>query len=459
MIQIDSMAAGEDLETQRQSGAAYGLGPSLADGFDVVVLEGPDAGARVALDGEATAKILVGTGPFCSPRLTDRAASRRHASLEVTDAGLLVTDLGSTNGTFVNDARVLAAILGPRDRLRLGSTVIQATPRSPALHPQTAVRAFGRVSSSSPRMLNALALCERLAKTDVPIVLEGETGTGKELVAECIHEASPRAAKPFVVLDCRTTPRDQVEAHLFGEVARDGAARPGIFDLANGGTLLLDEPADLAPEIQTKLLRALDKGVVARVGDPTPVKIDVRLLVATSQDLERLIEEGRFREDLYFRLAGARIELPPLRRRREDVPLLASQIWADLGGRNFVPAELLERFEGYDWPGNVRELERAIERFVALGDKASFAVQRTQHRAPGPAGRVAEPAAASADDALAKILAAKLGYSEARRRMLEEFERAYLEKALADNKGNVAAAAAASGIARRHFQRLRARQG
>jgi DNA-binding NtrC family response regulator len=440
-----------DLETQRQGGAP----PPLADGFDVVVLEGPDAGTRVAIDGAATAKVLVGSGPFCSPRLTDRAVSRRHASLEVTDAGLLVTDLGSTNGTFINEGRVLTALLGPRDRLRVGSTVLQATPRSPVPVAHAGARSFGRVSSSSPRMLNVLALCERLAPTDVPLVLEGETGTGKELLAECIHEASPRAAKAFVVLDCRTTPRDLVEAHLFGEAQRDGAVRPGIFDLANGGTLLLDEPADLAPEIQTKLLRALDKGVIARVGDPTPVKIDVRLLAATTQDLEKLIEEGRFREDLYFRLAGARIELPPLRRRREDVPLLASQIWADLGGRNFVPTELLERFEGYDWPGNVRELERAIERFLALGDKASFAVQRTHRGAPG---KVDAAAASSSDDALAKILAAKLGYSEARRRMLEEFERAYLEKALADNKGNVAAAAASSGIARRHFQRLKARQ-
>src|SRR5439155_17074178 len=140
------------------------------------------------------------------------------------------------------------------------------------------------------------ALCEKLAPTDVPIILEGETGTGKEILAECIHEASARAAGPFVVLDCRTTPRELVEAHLFGEVARgDGqTARAGIFELANGGTLLVDEPGDLDPDAQTKLLRAIDKGTITRVGDQRPITIDARIVVATTQNLDKLVEEGKF---------------------------------------------------------------------------------------------------------------------------------------------------------------------
>ncbi len=181
----------------------------------------------------------------------------------------------------------------------------------------------------------------------------------------------------------------------------------------------------------------------------------MRTVVATSSDLDKLVETGKFREDLYFRLAGARIEIPPLRRRREDVPLLASELWTELGGRGPLPDEFLERFEAYDWPGNVRELERAVERFLALGDSVSLVVQRT-HRPlarPDLPQREGEPAGL-----LERVLAANLPYSEARARVLEDFERAYLERALAENRGNVAAAAAASGIARRHFQRIRARQ-
>ena len=290
----------------------------------------------------------------------------------------------------------------------------------------------------------------------MPIVLEGETGTGKELLAECIHEASPRAQEPFVVLDCRTTPRGLVEAHLFGELRADGTVRAGIFELASGGTLLVDEPGDLDLDVQAKLLRALDKGAIVRLGDTAPVEVDARVIVATSHDLDKLVEEGKFREDLYYRLAGARIELPPLRRRREDIPLLAGELWTELGGKGLLPDEFLERFEAYDWPGNVRELERAIERFLALGDKVSLLV--TPHAPSRGAPRSAGAEAGERSGLLERVLGANLGYSEARQRVLEEFERAYLEKALADNGGNVAAAAASSGIARRHFQRIRARQ-
>jgi DNA-binding NtrC family response regulator len=207
--------------------------------------------------------------------------------------------------------------------------------------------------------------------------------------------------------------------------------------------------------VQGKLLRALDRGTIVRIGDPRPVQVDARLVVATSQNLDKLVEAGRFREDLYYRLAGARIEIPPLRRRREDIAPLAGELWSELGGKGLLPDELLERFEGYDWPGNVRELERAVERFLALGDTVSILVTHA-HR------HVARPdlpaLAGEANGLLERIVGGKLGYSEARQRVLEEFERAYVEKALAEHNGNVAAASAASGIARRHFQRIRARQ-
>jgi two-component system response regulator HydG len=440
-----------DLETRRERTQTA----AASTEFDVLVVQGANEGTSRRVD-TAAGKILVGTAQTCELRLSDRTVSRRHVSLELSELGLLVTDLGSTNGTFLNEARVTSGYLGERDRLRLGSTVLQASPRAGEKKTAPGSRALGRMASSSPRMLNVLALCEQLARTDVPIVLEGETGTGKELLAECIHDASPRAQQPFVVLDCRTTPAGLVEAHLFGEVSRaDGAVHAGIFELAHGGTLLIDEPGDLSLEVQTKLLRALDKGVIVRVGDTKPTQVDARVIVATASDLDKLVEERKFREDLYYRLAGARIELPPLRKRREDIPLLAGELWTDLGGRGLVPDEFLERFEGYDWPGNVRELAHAVERFLALGEKASLLVARS-HRHAGSSGR--PDLATENEDVLKRVLAANLGYSEARHRVLEEFERAYLEKALADHRGNVGAAAAASGIARRYFQRLRARQ-
>jgi DNA-binding NtrC family response regulator len=449
MVKESGMPAREptpDLETQRQSA----LVPMPVTEFDVVVSKGLDSGLSSRID-SAAGKILLGTAPVCDLRLSDPTVSRRHAALELSDRGLLVTDLGSTNGTFINEARVVAGYVGERDRLRLGSTVLQINARVGEPRPGGAMRSFGRMASTSPRMVSVFALCERLAATDVSIVLEGETGTGKERLAECIHESSPRASRPFVVLDCPTTPRGLIESHLFGEAR--GAVQPGIFELAHGGTLLIDEPADLELEMQAKLLRALDKGVIVRAGDATPQHVDVRVIVATARNLDKLVEEGKFREDLYYRLAGARVELPPLRRRREDIPLLAAELWSEVGGTGLVPDEFFESFQAYDWPGNVRELERAIERYVVLGDQAALAVGRTPRRA-GPE----TPDDPGGDDLLTRVLGANLAYPEARRRLLQEFETAYIEKALADYGGNVGAAAAASGIARRYFQRIRARR-
>jgi two-component system response regulator HydG len=441
-----------DGETRRQETSI----PVPPASFEVVVVEGRDVGGRALLE-PSSGKVLVGTGPLCELRLTDPTVSRRHASIELTELGVLVTDHGSTNGSFIGDGRIVVAYLSPGVRLRLGSTTIET--RAITSEPTKMRRAgsLGRMASTSPRMMNVLALCTKLASTDVPIVLEGETGAGKELLAESIHEASPRAEQPFIVLDCRTTPRGLAEAHLFGERRSDGTINAGIFELASGGTLLVDEPGDLDLDVQAKLLRALDKGVIVRLGDTQAEKVDARIIVATSHDLDKLVEEKKFREDLYYRLAGARIEVPPLRRRREDIPLLAGELWTELGGKGLLPDEFLERYEAYDWPGNVRELERAIERFLALGDNVSLLVTRTHRHVARP--DIPEMAGGGGgNDVLTRILGANLAYSEARQRVLEEFERAYLEKALADSGGNVAAAAASSGIARRHFQRIRARQ-
>jgi DNA-binding NtrC family response regulator len=292
-------------------------------------------------------------------------------------------------------------------------------------------------------------LCERLAQTDVPVLLQGPTGTGKELLAESLHEAGPRAAGPFVVFDCAAVSPPLIESQLFGHErgAFTGAAmlRKGVFELADGGTLFIDEIADLDISLQARLLRALERGEVCRLGSESWIKVDVRILAATRCDLRREVRAGRFRDDLFFRLAVARIELPPLCRRHGDIRLLTRRFWELSGGDSPIPEALLERFEAYHWPGNVRELHNAVSRAIALGGLAEFeTLADTREREI---------------DIVDQIIDLELSLPRARQRMLAEFERRYIETALARHAGDVRRAAEASGIARRYFNLLRRRYG
>jgi two-component system response regulator HydG len=214
----------------------------------------------------------------------------------------------------------------------------------------------------------------RVAPTDATILISGESGTGKELVARALHVASRRGERPFVPVNCAAITETLLESELFGHAKGSftGAtrARRGLFEEANGGTLFIDEIGETAPGFQAKLLRALQEGEVRRVGESTPVQVDVRVIAATNQDLRRAISERRFREDLYYRLAVVPIRIPPLRERREDVPLLATHFLAQFGIRTGAPKTLtpdaLARLVEHSWPGNVRELENVIEHSAAL---------------------------------------------------------------------------------------------
>jgi DNA-binding NtrC family response regulator len=417
---------------------------TTARAFRVSVLQGEDAGASASLaDGM---RILVGQSPACDLKLKDPQVSRRHLALESNVDRLRLLDLDSTNGTYVNGVRVAIAWLMGGERIQLGDSVLAVEPADrvtqPPLSPATS---FGRVVGESEGMRRIYPLCARLAASDVPIVIEGETGTGKEVLAEALHEASGRAAGPFVVFDCTAVPPSLVESELFGHErgAFTGAVaqRKGVFEQAHGGTLLIDEIGDLDPALQPKLLRALERSEVRRVGGDKWVRTDVRIIAATRRDLDHAVQEGRFRDDLYFRLAVGRIELPALRDRRGDVSVLARHFWRDLGGKGEVPYEVLQRFERHTWPGNVRELRNAVARHLAVGELQSD-----------------EPLASSQRDALDAILAMDLPYPRARQLAQAEFERRYLERVLAAQGGNVARAAAASGIARRYFNIILARR-
>jgi DNA-binding NtrC family response regulator len=421
--------------------------------FTLTVVSGPDAGRALVLDGARPSRAYLGKSPTCDLRLADRQVSRRHVALDVQRARLKVTDLHSTNGTLVGGVEVAEVFLRGGEVITIGETVLQveltAPERSHALSPATS---FGRVLGESIAMRRLFPLCERLASSDVSVVIEGETGTGKELLAESIHETSVRAERPFVVFDAAAVSGDPLEATLFG--AEPGALGPGspprigVFEQADGGTLLIDEIAELDLAAQAKLLRAIERGEVRRIGADRPRRVDVRVLATTRRDLDREVNEGRLRDDLFFRLAVARVELPPLRERAGDAAYLAAHFWRELAGDAApIPADLLAHSAVAAWPGNVRELENAIARRVALGVL------------PLPPPRASAPPSPSANDPFVEqVLALDLPLPEARARIVDHFERRYVERVLTAHGGNVARAAAASGLARRYFQLLRARR-
>jgi transcriptional regulator with GAF, ATPase, and Fis domain len=279
---------------------------------------------------------------------------------------------------------------------------------------------------------------------------------------------------PFVVFDCTTVSSSLVEAELFGHErgAFTGAVagRAGVFEEANGGTLLIDEIGDLELPLQAKLLRAIDRGEVKRVGGQKSIKVQVRILSATRRDLDKAVAAGRFRDDLFHRLAVARIELPPLRERTGDVPLLARRFAQEMGEPEALSAEVLARFDDYSWPGNIRELRNAVARYIALGDDdmvhrgmretgQNRSMQGPGGMGPGGGGGGGQPGGApggAGRDWLNPLLS--MPFPIARRKTLEEFERRYVEASIAAHGGNVSAAARASGLALRYFRLVKARQ-
>ncbi|HNS97357.1 MAG TPA: sigma 54-interacting transcriptional regulator [Polyangiaceae bacterium] len=421
--------------------------------FRLTVVSGPNQGQGFELDGLAPSRVLAGTSPACEIRLSDPLISRRHCAIEQTGRRLRIADLGSTNGTFVNGVEIVEAWLDGGENLLVGGTTfhVQKDPTAKtALLPARTM--FGSVVGASEEMRKLYPLCERLAASSVPVIIEGETGTGKEVLAESLHAEGPRANGPYVVFDCTATPPDLMESAIFGHEkgAFTGATdtRAGVFEQADGGTLLLDEIGDLHINLQPKLLRVIQSMEVQRVGGARRRKVDVRVLAATRRDLDREVQAGRFRDDLYYRLAVARIELPPLRRRRGDISLLAKYFWSENENALPIPTELLQRLEDYEWPGNVRELRNVVLRHQALGDLARF---------ERPLIADSPDALMAFSDPVGEIIHRLLPLAEARQEVIQLFEQRYLEHILAVNDGNVTRAAAAAGVARRYFHLLRAK--
>src|SRR5262245_50221354 len=340
--------------------------------FALTVIEGPEEGKQFSLAPAQPQRVLVGQSESCEVRLTDRQVSRRHIALELEPRRLRVTDLGSTNGTFVDGTAVLDAYLSGGEIVRIGATALRVEKTGVITAPLPTMQAFGRLLGASEVMRRLYPLCSALASSSVPVVIEGETGTGKEQLAEALHEMGPRAAGPFVVFDCTAVPSNLLESELFGHErgAFTGAAatRRGVFEEAHGGTLLIDEIGDLEPSLQPKLLRVVERSEVRRLGAQRATAVDVRVLAATRRNLDAEVQVGRFRDDLFHRLAVTRIDLPPLRQRTGDIALLVRHFWTQMGGDpRELTRDVLQHFEAHDWPGNVRELRNAVARRLTLG--------------------------------------------------------------------------------------------
>jgi DNA-binding NtrC family response regulator len=422
----------------------------VATAYRVRIVAGGSAGKTVVVATPGR-RMLAGQSDVCDLVIADRRVSRRHLAFELAGDALRVTDQGSSNGSFVNGLRVLDFLARGGEEVALGDTtlVVERVAASPDPSAVSTRTSFGRLVGASPAMRALYPLCERLAQADVTVLIEGETGTGKEMLAESIHEASARASGPFVVFDCTTVAPSLLESELFGHergaFTGAGAAREGLFEQASGGTLLIDEIGDLEPALQPKLLRAIERGEVRRVGGQKLLKFDVRVLTATRRDLDREVQNGRFRDDLFHRVAVARVEIPPLRARKGDVALLArhfaSQLGADAGA---IPYDQIVRWEDAPWPGNARELRNAVARYLAVGELPED---------PRLASGSSLPPASAFEGLLGLPIAV------ARQRLMDELERVYIERILAANGGDIRKAAAASGLARRQFFRLKAKAG
>jgi transcriptional regulator with GAF, ATPase, and Fis domain len=412
------------------------------------IIAGPDAGQEHALD---RGSLLVGSGTGNDLVLTDPRISRAHVELRLRESGLQVRDLGSTNGTFIGNVRVGDTLLQAADVVRLGSTQIAMEPADRDVDVDTSSNRLGALLGQNAAMRRLFGIVQQVAPSEVPVLLEGETGTGKEEIAEQLHEHSARREGPFVVVDCGALAAGVVESELFGHVrgAFTGAvaSREGAFEMAHGGTIFLDEIGDLPGELQPKLLRALERGQVRRVGDNEVRSVDVRVISATCRDLTQGISAGSFRADLFYRLAVVRLRVPPLRERLDDLPLLVPELARRIGGREFVvPKVTLERLGAHSWPGNVRELRNTIAHAIAVrpGNEVLEITEIARLDRGSPADQVAE---------------LPTDYRQAKTEAMARFEVQYLEGLLERHSWNVSAAAREAGVDRNYLHRLIKRHG
>ena len=419
--------------------------------------------------------------------LNDDTVSRYHCKIVQDDTGYVLVDNHSTNGTFINKVRVREGFLKPGCTLAVGQSQLTFNAREEevAIVPSRASRC-GNLIGANAKMREIYSIIEKIAPTATTVVIDGETGTGKEVVAQSIHMLSPRGKNELVVFDCGAVPPNLIESELFGHEKGSftGAmmTRTGLFEQADGGTLFLDELGELPLDLQPKLLRALEQREVRRVGAAKAQKVDVRIIAATNRNLEDEVRAGRFRQDLFYRLSVVRLHLPSLRDRADDIPLLV-QHFLDHGTYNRAQGgaqrvrglsrDAMTALQSYPWPGNVRELVNVIERAVSfcshqvieLADLPDYVrsarpptakpaeerrpVQRMQ-TGPSPLSALSPTPPQTPDE----LLGEGVTFKDAKERWVATFERDYILQTLRRNTGNISHAARAADIDRKYFRKL-----
>jgi transcriptional regulator with GAF, ATPase, and Fis domain len=431
------------------------IGPAPRD-LVLVVLTGSARGRRIPL-GE---RLRIGKSGDNDLVLPDATVSRHHCELERSANGVVVRDLGSTNHTRVATARVSEAVLEAGVTLTVGDVdlVLRTEAARVVVAPSESSR-FGDAVGPSLAMRAIFGVLERIAPTDAPVLLEGETGTGKDLLARAIHAQSPRSSGPFVIVDCGAVSYSLLESELFGHErgAFTGAVatRPGAFETAGTGTLFLDEVGELPLDVQPKLLRVLESGEFRRVGGNKPMKSRARIVAATKRRLVDEVERGKFREDLYFRLSVVPVTVPPLRARREDIPALVDQFLEVARARNQGVADLrispeaLSGLTAHDWPGNVRELRNVLDRAFYL----------TTAQSGRELDIVDMPVTATAASAMSMAFESDKTYRETRTQFENDFEKRYVSWLLAQHDGNLSAAARHARMDRKYLYDLARKHG
>jgi DNA-binding NtrC family response regulator len=402
--------------------------------------------------------------------ISDDTVSRYHCKIVQEDTAYLLVDLGSTNGTFINRVRIKEAYLKPGCTIGLGATEVKfhSADEKVEIVPSRKER-LGDLVGRHVKMRELYAVLEKIAPTSTTVVIEGETGTGKEVVAQTIHKLSARAPGPIMVFDCGAVPDNLIESELFGHEKGSftGAimTRQGLFEMAHGGTLFLDELGELPLDLQPKLLRALEQREIRRVGGSKPIKVDVRIIAATNRNLEDEVRGGRFRQDLFYRLSVVRVFLPPLRERIEDIQFLIKQFLADAAYNkkpdgtpkvSGVSRAAMDLLSAYRWPGNVRELVNTIERAVSFCEGELIEPRDLPETVRGEEQAPRRP---SGSQPVALMTDADSTFKDAKERWVSSFERDYILALLKKNKGNISHAAREADIDRKYFRKLMRKYG
>jgi len=433
-----------DLETQ----LSPRTGEQLVSTLRVEVIDGPDRGRHVV----GSDVVSVGTARDNTLAVGDFTVSRYHLEVSVRPGGILVCDLGSTNGTYIGAVRIERAIVPPGTLVKLGGTAIRFDDavRRAVPAPVTGGRSeLAGMIAVSAQMLRMFADIERIAATPTSVLIVGESGTGKERVAEALHARSANAKAPLVTIDCGALSSSLLASELFGHErgAFTGADRlhKGAFERAEDGTVFLDEIGELPAADQSALLGVLERRRFRRVGGSTELELGARVIAATNRDLRAEVNNGRFRQDLYHRLAVVVLRLSPLRERREDIPVLVAHFARELGASGTLEevfgADQLAAWNKHPWPGNVRELRNAVESALVVG--------------PQPYGEPAAAPAFASDEPGQPVLP----YKDQRAAVVREFEHSYLVRLMAQADGNVSHAARIAKMDRSHLIDLLHRHG